>query len=161
MCRRFSLWSPLFVVTSMVSMGCASTAEQPQTARMVNTEASPTASPEGSFEGTEAAVETKSGLGNTLKWQTATEIDNFAFDVYRADLEEGPFVRLTTTPIPGSGTSDVPSQYEYRDESIEPNKAYYYYVESISTGGVRERFTPVFRSKPKAPKGATEEEQGG
>jgi hypothetical protein len=88
-------------------------------------------------------------LANTIRWQTATEVENFGFDVYRGDSEEGPFVRLTERPIAGAGTSDVPTRYEFVDDTIEPETAYYYYVESISTGGVRERFTPVFRSKPK------------
>ena len=96
----------------------------------------------------EGASET--GLSNTLKWQTASEVENFGFDVYRSDREEGPFVRLTESPIPGSGTSDVPTKYEFADTSIEPDTAYYYYVESISTAGVRQRFTPIFRSKPKS-----------
>ena len=39
------------------------------------------------------------------------------------------------------------------DETIEAGKEYWYYVESISLAGVREKFTPVFKSKAKAADG--------
>jgi hypothetical protein len=86
---------------------------------------------------------------NTLRWKTASEVENFGFDVYRGDAEEGPFERLTETPIPGAGTVDEPQDYVFVDRTIDPRRAYWYYVESISLDGVRERFTPVFRAAPK------------
>lgn len=86
---------------------------------------------------------------NTLKWKTASEVENFGFDVYRGDAEEGPFERLTETPIPGAGTVDEPQAYVFVDRTIDPRRAYWYYVESISLDGIRERFTPVFRAAPK------------
>lgn len=88
-------------------------------------------------------------LSNTLRWTTASEVDNFGFDVYRADREEGPFARLTQEPIPGEGTTDVPTNYAYVDDTIEPDREYFYYVESISMDGRREHFTPVVRVAPK------------
>lgn len=86
---------------------------------------------------------------NTLRWTTASEVDNFGFDVYRGGAEEGPFVRLTSEPIPGAGTVDEPQSYSFVDDTIDPSEAYWYFVESISMSGVRERFTPVFRAAPK------------
>lgn len=88
-------------------------------------------------------------LSNSLRWTTASEVDNFGFDVYRADREEGPFARLTQEPIPGAGTTDVPTNYAYVDDTIEPDREYFYYVESISMDGRREHFTPVVRVAPK------------
>jgi hypothetical protein len=79
----------------------------------------------------------------TIKWSTASEQDNFGFDVYRGESEEGPFVRLNAQPIAGAGNSDEPHHYRYVDETIAVDKAYFYYVESISMNGTRERFTPV------------------
>ncbi len=98
-----------------------------------------------------AADDTKepAKLKNTVRWTTASEVDNFGFDVYRAEKEEGPFKRLTKQPIPGSGTSDTPSSYKWVDDTIKPDQEYFYYVESISMSGTRERFTPVFRAPPK------------
>jgi hypothetical protein len=96
----------------------------------------------------EATVEIK----NTVRWSTASEVENFGYDVYRGDSEEGPFVRLTPKPIPGAGTSDEPHKYSYVDKDIDPTKEYWYYVESVSYSGVRERFTPVQKAKAKQPK---------
>jgi hypothetical protein len=88
-------------------------------------------------------------LSNTIKWSTASEVENFGYDVFRGDKEEGPFTRLNAKTIAGAGTVDEPRAYQYVDASIEPGKAYWYYVESISLAGVREKFTPVFQSKAK------------
>jgi hypothetical protein len=90
-------------------------------------------------------------LANTLKWSTASEVENFGYDVYRADKEDGPWVRINAKPIPGAGTLDEPSYYQYVDTDIDPTRGYFYYVESISLKGVREKFTPVIKAKPKRP----------
>jgi hypothetical protein len=82
---------------------------------------------------------------NTIRWATATELENFGFDVYRGENENGPFTRLTEQAIQGAGTTDVPQRYRFVDDAIDPCRAYYYYVESISMSGVRERLTPVAR----------------
>jgi hypothetical protein len=86
-----------------------------------------------------------------VKWSTATELDNFGYDVYRGESLEGPFVRITEQPIEGAGTTDEPSYYEYVDDTIDPGRPYWYYVESISMGGIRERFTPVIEAPAKRP----------
>ncbi len=84
---------------------------------------------------------------NTLRWSTASEQQNFAYDVYRGEEEEGPFARITSKPIPGAGTTDDTSRYKYTDDTVVPGTQYYYYVESISMSGVRERFTPVIKAR--------------
>jgi len=88
---------------------------------------------------------------NTVKWTTASEIDNFGYDVYRSDSPDGPFVRLTEEPVEGAGTSDDANSYRFVDTTIDPTNAYYYYVESISMSGLRELFTPVGKAKAKLP----------
>lgn len=99
----------------------------------------------GAWAGEDQAPE----YSNKLRWRTASEVENFGFDVYRGDSEDGPFERLTESPLPGAGTVDEPQEYEWIDRTIDPRKAYWYYVESISMSGVRERFTPVFLAKAK------------
>jgi hypothetical protein len=89
-------------------------------------------------------------LENVIRWATSSEVDNFGYDVYRADAEQGPYARITPLPIPGHGTTDLPQRYEFRDDTIAPDTVYYYYVESISLDGTRERFTPISRSRPKS-----------
>ena len=88
-------------------------------------------------------------VANTARWTTASEQNNFGFDVYRGDTEKGDFKKLTPQPILGAGTSDETHKYEFRDDTIDPCRDYWYYVEGISTSGTREKFTPTFRAPAK------------
>lgn len=88
---------------------------------------------------------------NTISWTTATEQDNFGFDIYRAPRADGPFARLNEEPVEGAGTTDEPQSYSWVDDTIDPHETYYYYVESISMSGDRERFTPIGEAPPKIP----------
>lgn len=89
-------------------------------------------------------------LENKVRWSTASELDSYGFDVYRSTAEEGPFTVINDEPVPGAGTSDTPTDYEFVDGQIEPETAYYYYIEAISMNGQRERATPVIRAGPKS-----------
>ena len=88
-------------------------------------------------------------MQNTIRWSTASEVDSYGFDIYRATSEDGPFEVINEKPIPGAGTVDTPQYYEYFDRSIEPETAYWYYVESISINGEREKITPLAKAGPK------------
>ena len=90
-------------------------------------------------------------LANTLKWTTASEVENFGFDIYRGLSEDGPFERVTTELLPGAGTTDEPQNYVYLDSDIDPSRDYYYYIESISLGGIRETFSPIIKAPAKKP----------
>jgi hypothetical protein len=99
--------------------------------------------------GSQAKVAPEQRLSNTAHWSTASEEENFGYDVYRGNVEKGPFVKLTKQPILGNGTTNDTHQYKYVDDSIDPCRDYWYYVESISSDGVREKFTPVFHAPAK------------
>jgi hypothetical protein len=94
--------------------------------------------------GDQSKVAAADRVKNTARWTTASEEENFGYDVYRGDSENGPFVKLTQQPILGNGTTLETHKYEYADAAIDPCKDYWYYVESIATNGAREKFTPVF-----------------
>jgi len=96
-------------------------------------------------------AEDKTGILNRIKWVTASELNNFGYDVLRGDSEQGPFDRINEPTIPGAGNSDTPNRYEFIDKTIEAGKAYWYYVESISMSGQRQKFTPTIQTKPKYP----------
>lgn len=104
--------------------------------------------PEGSC-GDQSALPSDERLANTPKWSLASEQDNFGFDVFRGDTEKGEFAKLNKDPILGAGTTDETQKYSWRDDTIDPCKDYWYYVESISTTGVREKMTPTFRAAAK------------
>ena len=99
--------------------------------------------------GSQVKVPAEKRLSNTAHWSTASEEENFGYDVYRGDAEQGPFVKLTKQPMLGNGTTSETHKYKYVDDSIDPCKDYWYYVESINTDGSREKFTPVFRAPAK------------
>jgi hypothetical protein len=87
---------------------------------------------------------------NVIRWGTASEHDNFGFEVFRGTAEGGPFERITPDPIQGAGTTDLPQRYEYHDADIEPGRVYWYYVESVSFSGKRVRVSPIYPSKPQS-----------
>jgi hypothetical protein len=104
--------------------------------------------PEGDC-GDQSKVPEDQRVANTARWSTASEQDSFSFDVYRGDTEKGDFTKITKMPMMAAGTTDETHKYEYRDDTIDPCKDYWYYVESTSTKGERDKFTPVFHAPAK------------
>lgn len=104
--------------------------------------------PEGDC-GDQSKVPEDQRVANTARWSTASEQNSFSFDVFRGDTEKGEFTKITKMPLMGAGTTDETHKYEYRDDTIDPCKDYWYYVESTSTKGEKEKFTPVFHAPAK------------
>ena len=99
--------------------------------------------------GSQAGVPAEQRVTNTARWTTASEQENFGYDVYRGESEKGPFVKLTRQPILGHGTTNETHDYAYSDDAIDPCKDYWYYVEAIATDGGREKFTDLFHAPAK------------
>jgi hypothetical protein len=80
-----------------------------------------------SFEatGTDGAVE--------LSWRTGSELDNQGFHVYRGASADGPWTRLTTSLIPGMGSSPLGKSYSWRDSGLVNGQRYYYRLEDVDT----------------------------
>ncbi len=97
--------------------------------------------------GDQSAIPKERRLFNNLKWKTASEQENFGYDIYRSDTQEGEYSVINDEMIEGAGTTGNASSYAYKDDTIDPCKQYYYYIESISMDGEREAFTPKFPSK--------------
>jgi hypothetical protein len=134
---------------STASPAPSASATAPKPASTAETAAAPKAPPPEGDCGDQSNVPADQRVANTARWSTASEQDSFAFDVYRGDTEKGEFTKLTKDPLLGAGTTDETHKYEYRDDTIDPCKDYYYYVESISTKGVHEKFTPTFHATAK------------
>lgn len=91
------------------------------------------------------------GPRNTLRWQT-NGLNNYGYDVFRAESESGPFEKINSALLPGNGTRGASTQqFEYVDAKIDPHKTYWYYVESIDLMGKRAKFTPTLKAAPKLP----------
>lgn len=126
----------------------ADAAKAPPAAPAPATAQAPKEVPEGDC-GDQGKVPEDQRVANTARWSTASEQNSFSFDVYRGDTEKGEFAKITKMPLMGAGTTDETHKYEYRDDTIDPCKDYWYYVESTSTKGEREKFTPVFHAPAK------------
>ena len=93
-----------------------------------------------------------------LRWETASELNNLGFHLYRASSEDGPFERITANAIPGLGSSPVGARYSYRDTNVVNGVTYFYELEDIETTGKTELHGPV-SATPGA--GAPEGEESG
>jgi hypothetical protein len=67
-----------------------------------------------------------------LTWGTATEVDNYGFNVERSlNLNDW----MTLEFLPGFGTSNIPRDYAYEDTSIIAGSIYFYRLKQIDIVG--------------------------
>jgi hypothetical protein len=85
------------------------------------------------------------GKGNDVQvsWETAHEINNMGFYVYRADAKNGPFIRLTDKLIPGASFSTLGKEYEYIDKTATRGQIYYYRLVDVDTAGTWTYHGPI------------------
>ena len=75
----------------------------------------------------------------TIEWETASEIDNAGFNIYRA---EG-FKKINADLIPAEGSPTEGAAYEFTDDNVSNWKRYFYVVEDLDTEGVSTLHGPV------------------
>lgn len=73
-----------------------------------------------------------------IRWRTETQEENLGFNIYRSETPEGPYVKVNPSLIPGEGSTNIPKDYCYEDKPLPRGKVFYYYIESVSTAGIRE-----------------------
>jgi len=78
-----------------------------------------------------------------LSWATASELSNLGFHLYRSDAAEGPFTRISSSLIPGLGSSATGQSYSYRDAGLVNGRTYFYELEDVETTGGTERHGPM------------------
>ena len=71
-----------------------------------------------------------------LKWETASELNNLGFHLYRAMSARGLYEQITTRAMPGLVSSPVGAQYRYQDTGLANGVTYYYKLEDIETTGM-------------------------
>ena len=85
-----------------------------------------------------------------VSWETATELDNLGFFLYRANSAGGERIRLNDWLIAsGSPGSTVGVSYQFVDRSAEPGMAYHYWLEDIDLEGVAGMNGPVAVQMPR------------
>jgi len=78
-----------------------------------------------------------------LSWETASELSNLGFHLYRASSADGPFERITSRPIPGLGSSPSGARYRHVDAGLSNGERYFYVLEDIEDTGKTKRHGPV------------------
>jgi len=68
-----------------------------------------------------------------LKWITESEVDNLQFNLYRSDNEESGYQKIAA--VAGRGNSSERKEYEWRDNSVQPNQTYWYKIADVSLKG--------------------------
>jgi hypothetical protein len=88
---------------------------------------------------------TAKGDDDTVKveWETAQEIKNMGFYLYRSMSRGGPFVKLTDKLIPGLFSSVLGKEYIYVDADVTRGKLYYYQLEDLDVHGRRTFHGPI------------------
>jgi hypothetical protein len=81
------------------------------------------------------------GRGVSLKWHTVFELETDGFHVLRSDDRESGYERVTTAVIPSQGDVNG-SSYEFQDETVRPNRTYFYRLEQAARNGEGQVFGP-------------------
>ncbi len=83
-----------------------------------------------------------SGTGPLLKWSAAHQASVYGYAIYRADNSAGPFVRINKDTIPVIQEGDDKSgAYQWRDNTAESGKTYWYSIGVINRDGSKQDLT--------------------
>jgi len=96
-------------------------------------------------EGTKEGVAAEGSNAVTVHWETASEIDNLGFNVYRSESEKGPWDKLNADLIPSQVPpgSPVGASYDFVDSKVEAGMTYFYMLEDIDLNGTATQHGPV------------------
>jgi hypothetical protein len=78
-----------------------------------------------------------------ITWSTASEIDNAGFNIYRAEAEDGEYIKINLSLIPAKGSSIQGAAYEFTDADVNNLKTYWYKLEDIDLNGISTLHGPV------------------
>jgi len=78
-----------------------------------------------------------------LEWRTGSELDNLGFHVYRGSSADGPWTRLTTSMIPGLGSSALGQGYSFHDAGLVNGTRYFYRLVDVDTSSKATSHGPV------------------
>lgn len=78
-----------------------------------------------------------------VEWSTETEIDNAGFNLYRAESENGNYIKINASLIFANGSSTQGSSYEFADMGVQNRKTYWYKLEDIDLSGTSTFHGPV------------------
>jgi hypothetical protein len=83
------------------------------------------------------------GKGVLVEWETATEVNNVGFNLYRK-AAKSKYTRLNAALIPCQVPgSPMGATYDYLDTGVQANTVYLYVLEAIDVRGHADRYGPV------------------
>ena len=80
----------------------------------------------------------RTDAGVVVRWITESSLDNAGFNLLRGTRLQGPFTKLNSALIAGAGTTGEAQGYTFPDATAKPGVVYYYRLEEVSLGGVRQ-----------------------
>lgn len=86
---------------------------------------------------------TATPAGIHVAWETASEIDNAGFNLYRSDSLEGQYARLNAALIPAQGGPTQGAGYAYEDTDVTLGVTYWYKLEDVDVYGRSTLHGPV------------------
>ncbi len=78
-----------------------------------------------------------------LEWVTESEIDNAGFNIWRADAEDGEYVKLNDEIIPAKGSATKGAKYVFTDKTAKNRNTYFYKLQDIDVYGISTFHGPV------------------
>jgi hypothetical protein len=79
-----------------------------------------------------------------LEWETASELDNLGFHLYRSTSSCGQIQRLNQELIPSQQPgSPAGARYTWTDRDVAPAVGYYYWLDSVDVWGHSTRYGPA------------------
>jgi hypothetical protein len=82
-----------------------------------------------------------------LEWETAQELDNFGFNLYRGltgDFDDAQ--KLNPNLIPSQSTGPTGAFYQWPDNNVQPNIQYTYWLQDIDINGNDTVHDPIVAS---------------
>ena len=81
------------------------------------------------------------GTGPLLKWSVMNEAALHGYQIFRATDENGPFVLTTRQSVPVKKHDNTGSTYQWRDNTAESGKTYWYYIGLVYNDGHKQQLT--------------------
>ncbi len=79
----------------------------------------------------------------TISWETASEIDNAGFNVYRAEAGSDNYEKINNSLIAAEGCATEGASYQIVDQDVQNRKTYSYILEDVDLSGIATPHGPV------------------
>ncbi len=83
------------------------------------------------------------GAAVRVAWETAQEVENKGFNLYRAESPRGEFVKLNGRLIPSASGSGEGRSYRFLDSGAVQGHLYYYRLEDVDVTGTHTTHGPI------------------